>query len=36
MKQAISLERWERAQIGEKKFHIAEPVDMSYGNYQFS
>ncbi len=34
MKQAINLERWEDAQIGEKHYHIQEPVEMSYLHYQ--
>lgn len=36
MKQAISLDRWEQAQTGEKRFHIAEPVETSYENYKLA
>lgn len=35
-KKAITPERWEDAQIGEKVFHDAEPLDSSYNNYKNS
>jgi len=34
MKEPISRERWEEAQIGEKLYHIQEPVEMSYEHYR--
>lgn len=33
MKTPITIERWKEAQIGEKLYHIQEPVDMSYQHY---
>ena len=36
LKQEISQERWEQAQIGEKQFHDVEPLESSYLNYQKS
>jgi 2-polyprenyl-3-methyl-5-hydroxy-6-metoxy-1,4-benzoquinol methylase len=34
MKEAIDKKRWEEAQVGEKLFHIKEPVDVSYNHYR--
>ena len=34
MKNPISLERWEEAQIGEKIYHVQEPIEMSYEHYR--
>lgn len=34
MKEPITKQRWEEAQVGEKIYHIAEPVEMSYEAYK--
>ncbi len=34
MKEPITKERWEEAQVGEKIYHIAEPVEMSYNHFR--
>lgn len=34
MKQPITKERWLEAQQGEKVFHVAEPLEMSYKHYK--
>jgi hypothetical protein len=33
-KQAITKERWNQAQVGEKKFHEQEPMEQSYKHYE--